>query len=185
MKEREYYTVYLKLNGQLHRLYNVTNIGTESIPEFKFSGFSNSYFSMPTKEKHDPGIIDYTEFLNSYYTNNIELTYHKDGAMMTKIKYKDGHDFRHNPYGKDSVWIPVNKISGIQPVFTINLRAPELCTLINPKQENSHRHNYIIENNELFQINQGCFVLTYIKKRNINILRATSSNLYSDIICNH
>lgn len=183
MNGREYYTVYFSLDGQWRRLFTVTNIGTESVPEFKFSGFSNNYYSIPTLEKHAPGIISCTEFQNSYNTHNIELTYHKDGAMMTKIKYKDGKDFRHNPYGKDSVWIPVNDISEVQPIFIINLKAPELCTLINPKQENNRRHNYLIKNEELFLINRGCFVLVYIKKKDKRMLRTTSSNLYSDIVC--
>lgn len=184
MNKKDYYTVYFTLNGQWRRLFNVTNIGTEINPEFKFSGFSNNFFSIPTLEEHDPGIISCTEYQNSYFTHNFELTYHKDGAMMTKIKYEDGSIFRNNPYGKNSVWTPVDDISDVQPVFIINIKAPELFPLINLKQENSHRHNYIIENNELFQVNRGYFVFVYIKEKNIKILRTTNSNLYSDIICN-
>ena len=85
MDNRERLNVYFEMEGNFYMLFQVVNIGTKNIPDFKFSGFSNLYINHKTdnNKEDDKGYLTEEEIEKSTIHSYIEFTYHKDGSFLT------------------------------------------------------------------------------------------------------
>lgn len=187
MDNRERLNVYFEMEGNFYMLFQVVNIGTKNIPDFKFSGFSNLYINHKTdnNKEDDKGYLTEEEIEKSTIHSYIEFTYHKDGSFLTKnMDFEDKTKRYHNPYGIGVRWTPINDIQDIQPVISVAIRRMEIYHPVKLEEEGEMVHNYICKNTELFERDGQYLVAIYLKEKNKQVACFTTSQSYSDILCN-
>lgn len=187
MENRERLNVYFEMEGNFYMLFQVVNIGKKNIPDFKFTGFSNLYinYRSDNNKEDDKGYLSEEEIDKSTIHSYIEFTYHKDGSFLIKnMDFEDKSKRNHNPYGIGARWTPINDIQDIQSVISIAIRRMEIYQPVKLEEEGKMVHNYICKNAELFERNGQYLVAIYMKEKNKPIACFTTSQGYSDILCN-
>ncbi len=187
MENRERLNVYFEMEGNFYMLFQVVNIGSKDIPDFKFSGFSNLYicYKSESGKVYDKGFLTEEDIDKLSFHSHIELTYHKDGSFLSKnLDFEEMSKRYCNPYGKGVRWTPTSDIQGIQPVISIEIRRMEVYHPIKIEKESDTIHNYICKNTELIQRNGQYFVVIYLKEKSKPIACFTTIEGYSDVICN-
>ena len=76
MDNRERMNVYFEMERNFYMLFQVVNIGTKNIPDFKFSGFSNLYINHKTdnNKEDDKGYLTEEEIEKSTIHSYIETS---------------------------------------------------------------------------------------------------------------
>ena len=187
MDNRARLNVYFEMEGNFYMLFQVVNVGTKNIPDFKFSGFSNLYINHKTdnNKEDDKGYLTEEEIEKSTIHSYIEFTYHKDGSFITKnMDFEDKTKRYHNPYGIGVRWTPINDIQDIQPVISVAIRRMEIYHPVKLEEEGEMVHNYICKNTELLERDGQYLVAIYLKEKNKQVACFTTSQGYSDILCN-
>lgn len=182
MKRGEKLKFYIKLNDRYYRLFNVIQMGKDEIVDLKITDFYRNFVIMASNKSEDKGYLTEDEFNNLRFVQNVEMSYHKDGSFLHKIK--DGINPEYsNPYGQGERWTATDEIVDFQPIMYIAIRRMEIFknSSLQPKLK-SKETLYICENEELFERDGTYFLILYIRNKKHTVNCYTSSSLFSDII---
>lgn len=183
MLKGEKVKVYFKMDNRCYRLFNIIQIGANGVIDLKITDYYNDLLivtkNIQNKEK---GYLTEHEMENSRYLHQVEMSYHKDGSFLQKIKDRGNIEYS-NPYGEGKRWTSTDNINDFQPIFNIVIRQMEIY---NTSCENpilkSKESAYICENDELFERKGTYFVVCYIRNKFFPVNRFTNSQSYSDVI---
>ena len=183
MNRGEKIKVYFKMNGRCYGLFNIIQMGTNGIVDLKITDYYNGLAIITNNVQDDEkGYLTESEIDKSRFVNQIEMSYHKDGSFLHKIKDRENVEYS-NPYGKGERWTSTDNIDDFQPIFNIAIRRMEIY---NKSCETpilkSKEVAYICENDDLFEKRGSYLVICYIRNKNIPLNRFTNSQSYSDII---
>lgn len=183
MDRGEKLKVYFKMNGRCYGLFNVIQMGANGIVDLKITDYYNGLAIISNDvQNYDKGYLTEEEIDRSKFARKIEMSYHKDGSFLQKLK--DGENIEYsNPYGEGERWTSTSSITDFQPIFNIAIRRMEIY---NKSCETpilkSKELTYICENDTLFELKGTYFAICYIRNKNFPVNRFTNSESYSDII---
>ena len=152
--------------------------------DLKITDFYNGMV-MITEQQSNPekGYLLESEMTTTKFVKKIEMTYHKDGSFLSKIK--DGlTPIYDNPYGRGERWTPTADIEDFQPIINICIRRMAIYNTsfaILPTLK-SKEIAYVCENDDLFESTGSYNIIMYIRNKNIPISRYTTYQGYSDIL---
>lgn len=176
MNRGEKIKVYFKMNSRYYGLFNIIQMGTNGIIDLKITDYYNGLAIITNNDQdNEKGYLTESEIDKSRFVNQIEMSYHKDGSFLYKIK--DGGNVEYsNPYGKGERWTSTDNIDDFQPIFNIAIRRMEIY---NKSSETpilkSKEVAYICENDDLFEKRGSYLVICYIRNKNIPLNRFTNS----------
>ena len=182
MKKKSEHNVYIKIKQNYIKLFRLIVFETDGLPELKIKDCATEYLLIKGN-KVVPSQIESGQMIR--FEQNLEFTYHKDGAMLQEVIPKNGKKEYQNPYGLNETWTPVDEIKEFQPFLNINIRNIFGYKLIETlEEERLSRKNYICENDVLFK--KGCTynVLIYLRNTSLPMCCYTTNDMYSDRICN-
>lgn len=183
MNRGEKIKVYFKMNGRCYGLFNIIQMGRNGIVDLKITDYYNHFvITTPHVQDKEKGYLTENEMENSSFVHQVEMSYHKDGSFLHKIKDRENIEYS-NPYGKGKRWTPTNNIIDFQPIFNIAIRRMDIY---NKSHETpilkSKEVAYICENDDLFEKKGSYLVICYIRNKDFPLNLFTNSRTYSDII---
>lgn len=183
MNRGEKLKVYFKMNGRCYGLFNVIQMGKNGIVDLKITDYYNNIVIMsPNTQNSDKGYLTEDEMENSKFVHQAEISYHKDGSFLHKIK--DGQQIKYsNPYGEGRRWTATNEILDFQPILNIAIRRMEIYSKSSEFPIlKSKEVAYICENDDLFEKKGQYLVILYIRNKKQPVNCYTTSKGYSDVI---
>lgn len=183
MEKGEKIKVYFRMKSRCYGLFNIIQMGANGIVDLKITDYYNTCIIV-TDEVNDneKGYLTEDEMEKARIFNQVEMTYHKDGSFLHKIKDR-GNIKYSNPYGQGKRWTSTDNISDFQPVFNIAIRRMQIYNKSCEKPIlKSKESAYICENDELFEENGTYLVVCYIRNKKLPVNRFTNFQSYSDII---
>ena len=182
MEKGEKIKVYFRMNGRCYGLFNVIQMGESGNVDLKITDYYNGLIIASKTNGNDKGYLTEQEMEDSRFIQNAEISYHKDGSILHKVK--DGCQAEYfNPYGTGERWTSTNSIEDFQPIMLIAIRRMSIYnkSCFTPKQK-SKELVYICENDDLFEPTGTYLVVLYMCNKNIAINCYTSAQLYSDVL---
>lgn len=182
MKKGEKIKVYFRMNGRCYGLFNVIQMGEIDDVDLKITDYYSGLIIASKTNGNDKGYLTEQEMDDSRFIQNAEISYHKDGSILHKVK--DGYQAEYfNPYGTGERWTSTNSIKDFQPIMSIAIRRMAIYnkSCLTPKQK-SKELVYICENDDLFEPTGTYLVILYICNKNIAINRYTIAQVYSDVL---
>ena len=152
MNKGEKLKVYFKMNDRCYGLFNIIQMGMNGDVDLKITDYYNGLIIASKTNVNDKGYLTEQEMDDSRFINNAEISYHKDGSILHKIK--DRHQTEYfNPYGTGERWTSTNSIEDFQPIMFIAIRRMAIYnkSCLTPEQK-SKELVYICENDDLFEI---------------------------------
>lgn len=182
MNKGEKLKVYFKMNDRCYGLFNIIQMGMNGDVDLKITDYYNGLIIASKTNVNDKGYLTEQEMDDSRFINNAEISYHKDGSILHKIK--DRHQTEYfNPYGTGERWTSTNSIEDFQPIMFIAIRRMAIYnkSCLTPEQK-SKELVYICENDDLFEKTGTYLVVLYMCRKNITVNRYTTVQLYSDVL---
>jgi len=175
--------VYFRHKGNYFKLFEAINFGTNTSPELKIKGLTETYMQIRDDQHRFDGNLHVGQYIRFVDGNHVEFTYHKDGSILAETIQPKGRKEYYNPYGKEERWTPIADITTYQPVMVLQLLslAPYRKAFIEEKYGSK---NYVVKNNHFFDFErgQGMMVLIYLKHKNYPLTRYCFENNYSDVL---
>ena len=126
MTRGEKIKVYFKMNNRCHGLFNIIQMGKNGIVDLKITDYYNNLLILtPNTPNREKGYLTEDEIDNSKFVHHAEMSYHKDGSFLHKIKDRDKAEYS-NPYGEGKRWVATNDILDFQPILNIAIRRMEI-----------------------------------------------------------
>lgn len=176
--------VYFRYKERCFRLLEAINFGSETTPELKIKGLTDTYLQTKDDQHRHDGQFYVGQLIRFVDGNHVEFTYHKDGSILSEVIHPSGQKEYNNPYGKDERWTPIADITTYQPVMVFQvLSLSDYRPVI--IEEKHGLLNYIVKNERLFEFErgQGIIVLIYLKHKNFPLAKYCFNNkIYSDML---
>ncbi len=170
------------MNGRHYGLFNVIQMGKDGIVDIKITDYYSNLVIVSKSTNDEKGYLTEEEMEESRFVQHVEMSYHKDGSFLQKIK--DGAKPEHlNPYGEGERWTTTSSIEDFQPIMNIVIRRMEiynksiLLPILKPNET-----AYVCENDDLFEKKGTYFVILYIRNKKLPVNCFTNVQLYSAII---
>lgn len=77
------------MNGRCYGLFNVIQMGENGDVDLKITDYYNGFIISSKKYGDDKGYLAEQELENCKFIFDAEISYHKDGSVLHKVKY--GH----------------------------------------------------------------------------------------------
>lgn len=151
MNKGEKVKVYFKMNDRCYKLFNVIQLKKDGIVDLKITDFYNNLAIITKDSISEKGYLSEEEMDASRFVWHVEMSYHKDGSFLQKIK--DGAKPEYsNPYGEGERWTATDCIDDFQPIMSIEVRRIAIYNkfCIEPALKNKETA-YICKNNDLFE----------------------------------
>lgn len=175
--------VYFRYKGKCFRLLEAINFGTETTPELKIKGLTETYIQTKDEQHRFDGLFHVGQLIRLIDGKYVEFTYHKDGSILIEVLNPSGKEY-FNPYGQGERWTPIECINTYQPVMIF-----QLFNMANYRpmfiEEKKGLQNYIVKNERLFEFErgQGVFVLVYLKHKDYPLAKYCFDDMnYSDVL---
>ena len=183
MNRGEKFKVYFKMNNRCYGLFNIIQMGKNGIVDLKITDYYNNLLILtPNTPNCEKGYLTENEMNDSKFVHYAEMSYHKDGSFLHKIKDRNKVEYS-NPYGEGERWVATNDILDFQPILNIAIRR---MGIYNKSCESpilkSKEIAYICENDDLFEIKGTYLLILYIRNKTLPLNCFTTSQVYSDII---
>ena len=176
--------VYFRYKGRCFRLLEAINFGSETTPELKIKGLTETYLQTKDDQHWHDGQFHVGQLIRFVDSNHVEFTYHKDGSILSEVIHPSGQKEFNNPYGKGERWTPIADITTYQPVMVFQiLSLSDYRPVI--IEEKHGLLNYIVKSERLFEFErgQGIMVLTYLKHKNFPLAKyCFNDKIYSDML---
>jgi hypothetical protein len=182
MERGEKVKVYFKRDGRCYKLFNVIQLGKGGVVDLKITGFYNHFVTLAKNTLEDKGYHTEEEMEKSRIVSIAEMSYHKDGSFLHKIKDSSKPEYI-NPYGQGERWVPTDVINDFQPILNIAIRRMKIFnkSCIVPTLR-SGETAYVCENDDFFDQTSTYLLILYIRNKRYTVNCYTSSKLYSDVI---
>ena len=183
MNRGEKLKVYFKMNERYYGLFNIIQMGTNGTVDLKITNYYNNLAIVAENVTDaEKGYLTEVEMENSKFVHQAEMSYHKDGSFLHKLK-DNGNIAYSNPYGEGERWTSTDSISDFQPVFIIEIRRMKIYNeYYKAPILKSRESAYVCENDDLFEPEGTYLVVCYIRNRKLPVNRYTTAEAYSDII---
>lgn len=183
MDRGEKLKVFFKMNERHYGLFNIIQMGINGMVDLKITNFYNNFVIVTENgQDEEKGYLTEKEMESSRFIHQAEMSYHKDGSCLHKIKDRGNIEYS-NPYGEGERWTSTSCINDFQPIFNIAIRRMKIYNQTCETPILKLRESvYVCENDELFETEGTYFVICYIRNKNFPVNRFTNSQSYSDII---
>ena len=182
MKRGEKVKIYFKRDGRCYKLFSIIQLGKDGEVDLKITGFYNNFVEIAKNTLDDKGYHTEEEMEESRIVSHAEMSYHKDGSFLHKIKDSPEPEYI-NPYGHEERWVRTDAIEDFQPILNIAIRRMEIFnkSSLVPALK-SRETSYICENDDFFDETGTYLLILYIRNKKHTVNCYTSAKLYSDVI---
>jgi hypothetical protein len=182
MKRGEKVKIYFKRDGRCYKLFNIIQLGKDGEVDLKITGFYNNFVEIAKSTLDDKGYHTVEEMEESRIVSHAEMSYHKDGSFLHKIKDSPEPEYI-NPYGQGERWVRTDAIEDFQPILNIAIRRMDIFnkSCLVPALK-SGETSYICENDDFFDETGTYLLILYIRNKKHIVNCYTSAKLYSDVI---
>ncbi|WP_165021458.1 hypothetical protein [Dysgonomonas sp. ZJ279] len=169
------FTFHFEYNKVKKLLVNVTNIGTDANPDLKLS-----FTKKPSITCGDTG-ISYNHpncDQQTFTSNNIEMTYHKDGSYLRKLPKNTPPYKYYNPFGTGKRFQSLDSVNSFICLATIEVQNYSICDEYVMSKKTLPIG--IIEDN-LFN-GEPFIAIIYVKNKNFIINKLSCELFYSTYV---
>lgn len=178
LNHRDNIEVFIKANNRYFGLFNVVQLGKNGVVDLKITDLFNKMILSPVGHR-DRGYFVESDLADTRFIRRMEMSYHKDGSLLYKFN-NEGIDRYKNPRGEGNRWVATSDISDFHPIMTMAIRRVSICKCLQDIKVESRNQIYVCENDELFGIDGGYFVVLYVRNKLWPICRYSTPKLYSD-----
>ena len=180
MNKRERISIFVNNSSRSYLLCRIINIGDSINPDLKFTDVS-SYGYITSNGRYDGGLTPDVKI--DFATNQIELSYHRDGSPLYKSPIKGGDKpWRSNYMQQGFRQNIITECTTILPLIIFQIRNPKIYKNHLIESGTNKKKVFICYNDILFNDEQSLFAVIYVRNKIIPLSKVTTKDYYSDIL---